>query len=118
MKHIDKYTIISILSSFLLFSCSEGLEIKSGSMILSVDKDMHMTVELTGNDAPLTEKSQTEYIELEEGTVSDFKLKSRDTRVVGDTTVLERLRCLSVVLSKKYKRLVWIVVSPVWPLPK
>ena len=83
MKHIDKYTIISILSSFLLFSCSEGLEIKSGSMILSVDKDMHMTVELTGNDAPLTEKSQTEYIELEEGTVSDFKLKSRDTRVVG-----------------------------------
>ena len=45
MKHIDKYTIISILSSFLLFSCSEGLEIKSGSMILSVDKDMHMTVE-------------------------------------------------------------------------
>ena len=62
MKHIDKYTIISILSSFLLFSCSEGLEIKSGPMILSVDKDMHMTVELTGNDAPLTEKSQTEYI--------------------------------------------------------
>ena len=95
MKHIDKYTIISILSSFLLFSCSEGLEIKSGPMILSVDKDMHMTVGLTGNDAPLTEKSQTEYIELEEG-----------------------LRCLSAVLSKKYKRLVWIVVSPVWPLPK
>lgn len=58
MKHIDKYTIISILSSFLLFSCSEGLEIKSGSMILSVDKDMHMTVELTGNDAPLTEKAR------------------------------------------------------------
>lgn len=87
MKHIDKYTIISILSSFLLFSCSEGLEIKSGPMILSVDKDMHMTVELTGNDAPLTEKSQTEYIELEEGTVSDFKLKSRDIRVAGDTTV-------------------------------
>ena len=44
MKHIDKYTIISILSSFLLFSCSEGLEIKSGPMILSVDKDMRMTV--------------------------------------------------------------------------
>ena len=121
MKHIDKYTIISILSSFLLFSCSEGLEIKSGSMILSVDKDMHMTVELTGNDAPLTEKSQTEYIELEEGTVSDFKLKSRDTRVVGDTTVytlIGEASMLSVVLSKKYKRLVWIVVSPVWPLPK
>ena len=75
MKHIDKYTIISILSSFLLFSCSEGLEIKSGPMILSVDKDMHMTVELTGNDAPLTEKSQTEYIELEEGTVSDFEIE-------------------------------------------
>lgn len=54
MKHIDKYTIISILSSFLLFSCSEGLEIKSGPMILSVDKDMRMTVGLTGNDAPLT----------------------------------------------------------------
>lgn len=49
-------------------------------MILSVDKDMRMTVELTGNDAPLTEKSQTEYIELEEGTVSDFKLKHRDIR--------------------------------------
>ena len=85
MKHIDKYTIISILSSFLLFSCSEGLEIKSGPMILSVDKDMRMTVGLTGNDAPLTEKSQTEYIELEEGTVSDFKLKHRDIRVAGDT---------------------------------
>ena len=83
MKHIDKYTIISILSSFLLFSCSEGLEIKSGPMILSMDKDMRMTVGLTGNDAPLTEKSQTEYIELEEGTVSDFKLKHRDIRVAG-----------------------------------
>ena len=56
MKHIDKYTIISILSSFLLFSCSVGLEIKSGPMILSMDKDMRMTVGLTGNDAPLTLK--------------------------------------------------------------
>ena len=118
MKHIDKYTIISILSSFLLFSCSEGLEIKSGPMILSVDKDMRMTVGLTGNDAPLTEKSQTEYIELEEETVSDFKLKHRDIRVAGDTTVYTLIRCLPAVLSRKYKRLVWIVVSPVWPLPK
>mgnify|MGYP000447677808 CR=1 FL=1 len=44
MKHIDKYTIISILSSFLLFSCSEGLEITSGPMILAVDKEKRMTV--------------------------------------------------------------------------
>lgn len=115
MKHIDKYTIISILSSFLLFSCSEGLEIKSGSMILSVDKDMHMTVELTGNDAPLTEKSQTEYIELEEGTVSDFKLKSRDTRVVGDTTVYTLIGEASMPFGGTIKKIQTISVDRRFP---
>lgn len=115
MKHIDKYTIISILSSFLLFSCSEGLEIKSGSMILSVDKDMHMMVELTGNDAPLTEKSQTEYIELEEGTVSDFKLKSRDTRVVGDTTVYTLIGEASMPFGGTIKKIQTISVDRRFP---
>ena len=115
MKHIDKYTIISILSSFLLFSCSEGLEIKSGPMILSVDKDMHMTVELTGNDAPLTEKSQTEYIELEEGTVSDFKLKSRDIRVAGDTTVYTLIGEASMPFGGTIKKIQTISVDSRFP---
>jgi hypothetical protein len=76
---------------------------------------MHMTVELTGNDAPLTEKSQTEYIELEEGTVSDFKLKHRDIRVAGDTTVYTLIGEASMPFGGTIKKIQTISVDRRFP---
>lgn len=85
MKHIDKYILIpAALTILSLASCNQGVTVESGSMQLAIDNDMCMTVTLA--DKPLTEKSATDYLVLEEGTVSGFKLKEHDTRVSGDTT--------------------------------
>ena len=88
MKHISRYLIISVALILGLFTaCTGGVVIESGPMSLSVDKEMCMTVGLEGSGAPLTEKSATEYIVLDEGCIKDFRLKKQDSRSAGDTTV-------------------------------
>lgn len=88
MKHIDRYILIpAALALLSLGSCNKGVTIESGSMQLAVDNDMCMTVSLTDCDKPLTQKSMADYLVLDEGTVNNFKLKSSDTSVSGDTTI-------------------------------